>query len=262
VIIFPFQLFHSWKLRIIMTQPNIVTSDTRMADVIHMNYLLLPVINRFGIQLGFGDQTVEQVCRQYSVNLSFFLDIINAYHDESYFPKEKMRAYPVDMIVDYLLKTHEYYRQKMLPETQRLVEDLIGSCSSECDHLNMIADFFSKYKQELENHLRSEEIHFFPYVQALTKIEESPQNPEEIRSSYNFSYNIHSEEHDNVISKMLDLKNIIIKYLPPNYNNTLCNNLLYWLFIFEKDLKDHERLEDIILLPALRKIENRLMQNH
>ena len=244
-----------------MSQPYIVTSETRMADVIHMNYLLLPVINRFGIRLGFGDQSVEQVCAQYNVNLSFFLDIINAYHDESYFPKEKMRGYPVDMIVDYLLNTHDFYRQKMLPETQQLVEDLIASCPSECDNLNMIADFFSIYKQELENHLASEEKHFFPYVQALAKMEEPLPSLGKIRSYYNFSYDSHSEEHDNVISKMLDLKNIIIKYLPPNYNTTLCNNLLYWLFIFEKDLKDHERLEDIILLPALRNIENRLMQN-
>lgn len=244
-----------------MTQQQLVTAGTKMADVIHMNYLLLPVINRFGIRLGFGDQTVEEVCGHYGVNLSFFLDIVNAYHDEGYFPREKMRAYPVDMIVDYLLKTHDYYRQKMLPETHQLVEDLIGSCSTDCDNLAMIKDFFSKYKRELENHLHSEEEQFFPYVQALARIEEPSPGLEDLRSAYNFSYDAHSEEHENVISKMLDLKNIIIKYLPPDYDNALCNNLLYWLYIFEKDLKDHERLEDIILLPALRKIEQQLMQN-
>ena len=243
-----------------MNQQNIVAADTRMADVIHMNYLLLPVINRFGIRLGFGDQSVEEVCTQYNVNLSFFLDIINTYHDESYFPREKMQAYPVDLIVEYLMKTHDFYRHKLLPETQQLVEDLIASCPSECENLNMIKNFFSKYKGELENHLSSEEKHFFPYVQALTTIKEPPQNIEDIRSAYHFSYDSHSQEHDNVLAKMLDLKNIIIKYLPPNYNTTICNNLLYWLFIFEKDLKDHERLEDIILLPALKKIENQLMQ--
>ena len=32
---------------------------TKLADIIHNNYLLLPIFNRFGIQLGFGDKTVD-----------------------------------------------------------------------------------------------------------------------------------------------------------------------------------------------------------
>ena len=232
-----------------------------MADVIHMNYLLLPVINRFGIELGFGDKTVQEVCSQYQVNPSFFLDIVNAYHDDSYFPREKMQAYPVELIVDYLLKTHDYYRSKFLPEIERMVEELIASCRGNCDKLNLIQSFYKKYKQELENHLKSEEDRFFPYVKALTEKENQGKSLQSIREQYRFSYDAHSEEHDNVVSKMLDLKNILIKYLPPYYDTIKCNNLLYWLFVFEEDLKDHERLEDIILLPALRKIEQQFAQN-
>jgi regulator of cell morphogenesis and NO signaling len=228
----------------------------KMADVIHMNYLLLPVINRFGIELGFGDQTVEQVCARQNVNLSFFLDITNAYHDESYFPKEKMRSYPVKLMVDYLKKTHDYYREKLLLETEKMVEDLLASCPEDCENLGMIEDFFKKYKKELEKHLQNEEEKFFPYVKALTEDQNQKKSLQSLREAYGFSYDAHSEEHDNVISKMLDLKNIIIKYLPPNYDTATCNNLLYWLFVFEEDLKDHERLEDIILLPALQKLES------
>ena len=39
-----------------------ITRDMKMADVIHLDYTLLPVITRFGINLGFGDRTVEKVC--------------------------------------------------------------------------------------------------------------------------------------------------------------------------------------------------------
>jgi regulator of cell morphogenesis and NO signaling len=58
-----------------------------------------------------------------------------------------------------------------------------------------------------------------------------------------------------VVAKLFDLKNIIIKYLPPDYNQGLGNNLLSALFVLDKDLNDHERLEDVILLPALKKLE-------
>ncbi|MCF8302719.1 MAG: hemerythrin domain-containing protein [Bacteroidales bacterium] len=244
-----------------MLHHNLITPDTKMADAIHMNYLLLPVINRFEIKLGFGDKTVEEVCTENKVNLSFFLDITNTYHDKSYFPKEKMRTYPVELIIDYLLKTHRYYFDQLLPEVEAMVEELLASCPADCDNLGLIKDFYKKYKQELEYHLKNEEQKFFPYVKALTQLEGTGQSLHSIRRQYNFSYSTHSEEHDNVISKMLDLKNIIIKYLPPNYDTAKGNNLLYWLFVFEEDLKDHERLEDIILVPALKRIEEKFTKN-
>ncbi|MBS3769334.1 MAG: hemerythrin domain-containing protein [Bacteroidales bacterium] len=244
-----------------MVKQNIVTGATKMADVIHMNYLLLPVIKRFDIKLGFGDKTVDQVCADYGINLSFFLDIINTYHDPEYFPMDKMRKYPLELIVNYLLKSHQYYTQKMLPETEQMIDELVHSCKDHCDNLRLIEDFYKKYREELNNHLKSEEEKFFPYIKALTDKKERGKSLDDIRKKYNFSYEAHSMEHDSVITKLLDLKNILIKYLPPDYDQARCNNLLYWLFVFEDDLRDHERLEDVILLPALEDIEEQFRQN-
>ncbi len=238
-----------------MMGKNTVTSDMKMAEVIHMNYLLLPVINRFGIKLGFGDKTVEKVCRDHGLNLSFFLDIVNTYHDPSYFPRDKMRGYPATLIIDYLLQSHEYYNRTMLPEAEGMIEKLVSTCSGHCEDLRLIEDFYRKYKEELQNHLSGEEIHFFPYVRALVEGKTGGKDLETLRREYNFSYQAHADEHESVIAKLVDLKNILIKYLPPDYDVEVCNNLLYWLFIFEDDLKDHERLEDVILLPVLENIE-------
>jgi regulator of cell morphogenesis and NO signaling len=238
-----------------MSHLSIITPNTKMADVIHKNYLLLPVINRFGIKLGFGDQTVEQLCSEFNLNLSFFLDILNTYHDELYFPKEKMRTYPVKLTINYLKETHNYYRNKILPEIETMIHQLISSCKENCDSLELIEEFYQKYKKELINHLDNEEERFFPYVIELSESEETNKSLNAIREKFNFSYSIHTDEHESVQAKLFDLKNIIIKYLPPHYDLDLGNNLLSSLFIFEKDINDHERLEDIILIPTLQKIE-------
>ena len=55
--------------------------------------------------------------------------------------------------------------------------------------------------------------------------------------------------------KMFDLKNIIIKYLPPNYDSNIGNSLLSSLFMFEKDMNNHSRIEDKILIPKVRQLE-------
>jgi regulator of cell morphogenesis and NO signaling len=243
-----------------MSNLSIITPNTKMADVIHRNYLLLPVINRFGIKLGFGDKTVDQICTESNINLAFFLDIINTYHDEYYFPKEKMRNYPVQLIIGYLNETHRYYRDKILPEIEEMIEKLISSCKGDCDNLKLIEEFYQKYKDELKLHLKNEEDRFFPYVLELSESKNTHADLEEIRKKYNFSYDIHTREHESVEAKLFDLKNILIKYLTPTYDTDLGNTLLSELFVFEKDLNDHERLEDVILIPALQKIESEYLK--
>ncbi|MFO8234280.1 MAG: hemerythrin domain-containing protein [Bacteroidales bacterium] len=234
-----------------MNKPSLITPQTKMADVIHINHLLLPVINRFGIKLGFGDKSVEKICKETGINISFFLDIINTYNDSNYLPKEKMRKYPVKLIIEYLMKTHNYYRDKILPEIEDMITKLIQSCPHNCDNLQLIDEFYKKYRDELLQHLKNEEGKFFPYILEVSEANNVGSEADKIKKKYLFSYDNHREEHENVLGKLFDLKNILIKYLPPTYNQDLGNNLLSALFVFEQDLNDHERLEDIILLPAI-----------
>ena len=50
-------------------------STDKMSDLICGNYNLLLVMSRFGLSLGFGDQTVEQVCDQQGVHTGTFLAV-------------------------------------------------------------------------------------------------------------------------------------------------------------------------------------------
>ena len=132
------------------------------------------------------------------------------------------------------------------------------SCSVNCENFDLIEEFYRKYKEELLFHLDNEEEKFFPYIKALAQQEHNIDDLNNFRKKYAFSYDVHSDEHENVQVKLLDLKNIIIKYLPPHYDQGLGNDLLSSLFVFEKDINDHERLEDVILLPALQRIEQKI----
>lgn len=48
------------------------TKNSKMAEIILKNYQLLPIISRFGIKLGFGNKTVDEVCADKNVNATFF----------------------------------------------------------------------------------------------------------------------------------------------------------------------------------------------
>jgi hypothetical protein len=51
----------------------LLTANTKMADAIHSNYMLIPVVNRFGIRLGFGEKTIATVCSKLDIDVECFL---------------------------------------------------------------------------------------------------------------------------------------------------------------------------------------------
>jgi regulator of cell morphogenesis and NO signaling len=234
----------------------IITKDNKMADVIHLNYSTLTVLNRFEIALGFGDKTIENICGQHQVDLDFFLEIINTFVNEDYFPKKHLQSFSITLINDYLKKTHDYYHQVKVPEIENLMEQMVNNCYTQKSNLNLLKKFFNDYKQELINHTQREDEVVFPYTLAIEKAFHSDKiEKKTIQLMEEYSIDVFEREHDNIEEKLFDLKNIIIKYLPQPKNFELCNKLLNELFTLEQDLNDHARIEDKVLVPKVREME-------
>ena len=51
-----------------MDRPHKYGAGDRMSDLICDNYSLLMVMSRFGLSLGFGDKTVQEVCEAQGVS--------------------------------------------------------------------------------------------------------------------------------------------------------------------------------------------------
>jgi regulator of cell morphogenesis and NO signaling len=234
----------------------------KMADIIHLNYQLLPLLERFDISLGFGDKTVQSVCDENNVNLDFFLEIVNSYHDPNYFPRQNLQTFPVKFIVNYLQKTHSYYLEKKIPLIEQYIKDLIDeSRSDNKTNLKLVEQFFQEYKEELDNHIQREETKVQPYVLEVEEAFQKQALSENLWTEMNtYSIDDFEDEHDNMEDKLYDLKNIIIKYLPPIQNKDLCNNILFELFRLEADLNDHARIEDKVLVPKVRMMEKELLK--
>lgn len=227
-----------------------------MAEVVHIDYTLLPVINRFGISLGFGDETIEQICRMYHINMDFFLEILNTFHDPDYFPEENLKKYPIGLLIDYLKKTHSYYLEVKVPELEKLITGMIDDPKQERQKHKLMNEFFAHYKKELTDHILREEDKVYPYILDLEKTVKEKNCSDEMKKRLNrYSIDHFPDEHDDVEEKLLDLKNIIIKYLPPPIDANRCNAILYMLFELEKDLNDHARIEDTIMVPMVADLE-------
>ena len=60
-----------------MKKMKLYEADDKMIDLISDNYTMLQGLGAFGIRLGFGDKTVEEVCGEQGVDCHTFLTVVN-----------------------------------------------------------------------------------------------------------------------------------------------------------------------------------------
>jgi regulator of cell morphogenesis and NO signaling len=236
----------------------------KLANVIHLDYLLLPIIGRFGIELGFGNKTVCEICEKKQIQLSFFLEILNSYHNNDYFAEDQFQDYPLVLIINYLKNTHNYYINTKMPELEAIINQFIEYSSPENKSNNtLIANFFKEYKKEFINHLKQEESYLFQYTKELELALFSGILKEETRNKIENKF-IHQNDdgHNDLEEKLYDLKNLIIKFLPPVKHQNMMEKLLIELFQLENDLKDHSRIEDKVLVPRIIQTEQKIVALH
>lgn len=239
----------------------VITQQTKLAEVIHLNYQLLPILNRFNIQLGFGEQSVEEVCQSKGVNVDFFLEIVNSFQDEDYFPEANLQTFPLKVVIDYIKKSHEHYIKVKIPLLESLMHELL-SLTDESNRTagQMIEKFFKDYKEEVMEHIQNEENNVHPYVLSIDNAySEGRINDEHRKLVKNNSIDTYADEHDNIEDKLFDLKNLIIKYMPPVSDVTVSNALLVELFRLERDLNDHSRIEDKVMIPKVQMLEREIL---
>ena len=217
------------------------TTSDLMSDLICDNYSILRVIDRYGIPIGFAEKTIEDVCRDNNVNAETFVEIVNLLlrlNDNTY--KPSLDNLEVNDIVRYLKVSHEYYINQKLPSIR---EKLVAVLSD--DKISkLILKYYDDYIIHTQQHFFYEEDNVFPYIESLT---EGKHSEEYFISQF-------SEKHDHIEEPLTEFKNIIIKYYSGNDHHEIIE-VIYDILSCADDLSAHNQIEDRLLVPLIRKIE-------
>ncbi|MFK5857550.1 MAG: hemerythrin domain-containing protein [Bacteroidota bacterium] len=239
----------------------LLEKDMKLADVINHDYNLIPVISRFDIMLGFGDGSIEVICNEKEINIDFFLTILNSFHDPQYLDKTYLQSFSVTILIDYLQKAHSYYLQNKIPEIEYLIDEMATEGEVGDESHSLLQKFFEEYKTELVKHIEREEKRVYPYVIELENaVNGNSFSSALLKQIEEYSITSYEAEHEDVEEKLMDLKNILIKYLPSTSQQRIRYKLLKELALLEKDLHDHARMEDLILVPKVEVLEKIVIQ--
>ncbi len=199
----------------------------KMCDLIAHEEDAIQIISRFGLEMGVGEQTIEQVCEAYHVHTSTFLAIVNykVFHKQV-IPND----IDIPTLQRYLSNAHSYFLEFRLPRLRRALIEAIIPADPTTKIPGLILRCYDEFVEEIRTHIAHENEGLFDE---------------------------HEHDDQRITDKLTEIKNLIIKYYPgalPNPQSPityLLISVMSDLWHTEQDFADHCAIEDDILRPAL-----------
>ena len=219
----------------------------KMSDLIQENHSLLLVISRFGLHLGFGNQTVGEVCQSNGIHCPTFLAVVNFLSENSFEVDHDFSEISIDTLVTYLSNAHNYFIDFKLPSLRRKLLEAVNQPNQNLPYGLIFMKFFDEYVSEVKKHMNYENEVVFQYAKGVVKGQLSAE----------YSIAIFRERHNEIDSKLEELKNILIKYYPDQGSNHLLTEVLFDILSCEIDIVSHNKVEDYLFMPAIEALEKK-----
>lgn len=214
-----------------------ITPNKEIHELIEQNNRLLLLMDHFGTGFCVADKTIADLCQEKGLNAEMFASFCNIYNGDFsclYVPKNKE---DINLIIAFLENTHRYYISDMYPEIKHYIGEL--SKINPGNDIKMLEMFFESYFTEVKKHLEYEQDKLFPLIRAFSCGDISR---DDLRKK------CRKIRHDDIETKVSDLKNLLLKHIRLVDKNGMKRKLIAALLEFQYDLSIHSLIEDEILI--------------
>ncbi len=225
----------------------------KMSELINVDSTMLLVVSRFGLPLGFENKTVKEVCESNNIDTYTFLTVVNFLSEDNFEMDNDYDKVSIETLIEFLKNGHQYFLGFKLPAIRAKLLSATESVELNSVYRDILLHFFDEYMEEVDSHMRYEDEVVFPYVLKL------------LQGTVDDEYNIRmfEERHNQIDQKLIELKNILIKYFPVEKANVnLLTDVLLDIFSCGTDLSLHNKVEDYMFVPAIEAIENKMKTKH
>ncbi|MCU0325827.1 MAG: hemerythrin [Spirosomaceae bacterium] len=188
--------------------------------------------------------------------LEYALELYNEDKEALY---QTIRRFSISEVVSVLQANHRFYLTKKLPEIEQSLLHIFSKYGQTHQLLTALAIFFNAYKEKLIEHIKMEEKEFFPYIKKLVSFSKGEFSDEERKAFLsNNSIDKFDEDHGPIEDELKEVSKII-----QQYSNSKNTPLPYRIFLnqvelFELELRKHAIVEDHILVPLVKELEEKL----
>lgn len=222
------------------------------------DYRKAEVFKRFGIDFCCGGgRTVKEACEKKGVSVNMLENELREVTQKGS-SSEPLNVHEWDprQLVEHILSVHHSYVRENIPLLKEFTTKVARVHGQANPEVVEIADLFGEVGNELETHMMKEEQILFPYIKRLV----DPQKQRQALglppfSSVDHPIRMMELEHEHAGEIMAKIRRLSNNFTPPEHACTTYQVAYFKLEEFEADLHRHIHLENNILFPMAKAIE-------
>lgn len=208
-----------------------------------------------------GKRTLEAACKEAKLDVG---TIRYELEERDYLKKSEaidhnFNTMELDILVDYIIKKHHAYVIENMPMILSHLRKVAFKHGEKHPETIQIALKFEEVSNELESHMRKEELILFPYINKLVRVKNNYETTAFVNSFIENPIKVMEHEHETVGNLMFDILKLSNDFTPPSNACTTYKLSYNELREFLEDLHQHIHLENNILFPKAATLEDELI---
>ena len=227
-------------------------NELSLAQLVKTNHRAGNVFEKYHLDFCCkGKRSLTQACTEQQLPVEEViteLEAVFAKADNQSGPGfESMR---LTQLSEYIVSNHHSYVKTEMPQLYAWLQKIASKHGERHPELYKIYQLFAAVKEEMEEHMKKEELILFPRIKELQKLIDNENANLQMNITYLQSpITVMEQEHDHAGTMLNEIRILSNNYTPPADACTTYQLSFAALKAFEMDLHQHVHLENNILFP-------------
>jgi regulator of cell morphogenesis and NO signaling len=222
-----------------------------LAQIVNSNHQAASVFEKYHLDFCCkGKRSLEQACSEQELPVAQVteeLENIFANDNKTVIDFDKLNMI---QLCEYIIQTHHAYVKNEMPQIYAYLQKVSSKHGERHPELYKIFQIFSAVREEMEGHMKKEELILFPRIKELQKLADNENAQLQLNIGYLQSpITVMEQEHDHAGNLLNDIRIFSDNYTPPQDACTTYRLSFAALKAFELDMHQHVHLENNILFP-------------
>ncbi len=226
-------------------------------DLVSENFIRASVLYYMGVKFyDYNTETLEEVCVANGLNAESVIRSMELIADEKPSTQVQLKAYPAELLVEYLKHSHYLFVKKRLPYIGQLIDGL-GEVNFRYKSLSEdLKSIFPLFVEDFIHHIHEEEDTLFSYIDNLSAfLNDNYPVSKVYQVMEKFSVKDFALDHEIHENEMDGFRRFTNDYQYCDEADLQIKVLYKELERFEKDLLLHAKVENEILFPKAMHLE-------
>ena len=239
-----------------------VLPEETLGDVVRRNFYASEIFDSYDINYCCeGGLSIIEACRVKNIESEIILTALDELSEQEDEASSAFSNWPLNLLVDYIRKKHHRYITFNIPEIWRLLEKFFPADANVKYPQRKTHDHFRIFEKELNAHIKKEQQLIFLYIKKLVLLDKKAFQDKSFLSKNDLDDWIeHSfEEHEKEGKQFKLIYELISDY---NQDDEGYSRVLKEIQEFEKDLHRHVHLENNLLFPKAKALQQKLRRRY